>query len=294
MIVVATPYNVAVVQPWDGHEKWSKTISQQITRPLAIAGGLVYVVHSQRLTALDLAAGGAAGQDSDAGSEITAVSGFGERLAVYATADNRVCCVEGVTLKWSMKTVGVVSVFAFDDAQLYIGDDKGYIYALNDTGVEAWRQGFFGRSIRCLLTIPDSIIYADANGNVACVTAATGTPVWSVTTTTKSACTTVSAVPDGNHILITDTTGRIYKLGTQTRKIVWEKDVAGSDRSAPVATDRLVYAGTNAGTLAVLDLMTGELIRSVQLGRGRQTFVAGYVDAVLVTDDAGFLQALIP
>jgi len=193
-----------------------------------------------------------------------------------------------------MLTVGAAMAFAFKDDKLYVGDDEGFVYALNAKGEESWRQSFFQRSIRCLLAMGGSIFYGDGNGNIACLASTNGSTVWATTTTSKAPCVSMSVAEDEDHILVCDATGHIFKLNINARAIVWETLVVGADRSAPVVTDRFVYAGTSTGTVAVLDLGTGDTIRHIDLDAGGNTFVAPHVDAVLVTNDAGYLQALIP
>ena len=254
VVCVTNGGRVSAVDIATSRLNWEFLVREKVSILPHSISGRIYVAHSQLLTVLDLSTGDPIGKDIDAQHEVIGIAAFADQFVVFATADKHVYCFDGLSMKWSIQTEGVASAFAFEDGRLYVGDDAGIVYALTAKGEEDWIQPLFQRSIRCLLVVRGSVIYGDVNGNIACLAGTNGATLWSVTTSANAPCTTMSLVSDEAHILICDATGRVYKLNISKREFIWEKDVVGSDRSAPVVTDRFVHAGTNAGTVAVLIL----------------------------------------
>jgi outer membrane protein assembly factor BamB len=174
-----------------------------------------------------------------------------------------------------------------------VGDERGFVVALDETtGAERWQKDV-GSPIHCGITVTEGLaIVGDDAGILHALDVATGVESWrfeAVGSVYGSA-----AVVDGVAYFGT-TDGRLYALDVATRQVRWLAALMpGSISRAVAVADGIVYAGWGGkspgdqGRLGAYDAATGRLVWSRDLDPGSTStptvadgivFVASGLDA---------------
>jgi outer membrane protein assembly factor BamB len=86
--------------------------------------------------------------------------------------------------------------------------------------------------------------------------------------------------------------GVVRRCRTDDGTEIWNSHPLGSLRNAPVVINGRVFVGLD--TVGVLDARSGTLVRTIELGGRGQSLAVAHPDAVVVVDESGFMQALVP
>jgi len=178
------------------------------------------------------------------------------------------------------------------------------VYALNAaSGEKVWEAKVSG-PMRAPPAVSDGRVFAmTLDNNLVALAADDGRKLWEYAGESEGAGLLGQTTPAvlGNTVITTDSSGNVFALRTETGKLLWGENLAGTARGDAVATmadirgrpviDReMVLAVSNSGTLAAIDLRRGERIWDKSVGGTQGPWVAG--DFVFVVDNDDQLMCL--
>lgn len=198
---------------------------------------------------------------------------------------------------WSFQTRGFVEGGVASDGRVYFaGSVGGVLYALDRAGTLLWsfepQDGTIDEIRSTPLVSNATVIVGNAGGHLYALSAADGTLVWQ--TRLDGGLKSSSARKHVAHFWIGDESGQVYRIRLADGVVEWKVAVPGAVRSTPAWSRGELYVGTMSGTVAVLDIWTGRLLRRVEIGASLFASPAVTPDAVIVADEAGGVHALIP
>ena len=179
------------------------------------------------------------------------------------------------------------------DGAVYVGDEGGYVSALDEsTGAKLW-QVSVGAAINSAVAVADGrVLVGDDAGVLHVLHAATGAEEWSYRAT--AALHGSAAIVDGIAYL-GSVDGGLYALDLVTRHLRWPRvQVPGPISRAIAVSSGVVYVGAGGatdadlGTLRAYDASDGSLLWSAELDPGNtstptvadgRVFIAGGLDA---------------
>jgi outer membrane protein assembly factor BamB len=293
--LVTVSGRVITVDLDSGRENWANTFNGTVACSPVMIDDRVYICHSGFISALSAPTGNEI-WTLNLSADIVALSAITNDLIVYANNDRLLGSIsKGGVKGWQLQSAGVVnSGFAHDGSTLYFGDDAGVLYAIQANGNEAWpRKSIAAVAIHCVLLLAtNTILYGDASGQVIAVNSSAGTVLWSVNL--GAAVEAMSAIPGGSDVLACDARGIVHRIRMSDHSEVWASAPVGSVRSAPAVVNDRAFVATGAGAVVALDINTGREVRRIDLGASGQTYLAGHPEAIIVADESGYIQALLP
>jgi len=158
-----------------------------------------------------------------------------------------------IKLRYSVSSVTV------ENGTVYVGDNNGYLYALDaNTGTRERRCNIGHPLINNSVVIDNTVYIGCANGSLHAIDANTGTKMWNFDT-----CRGVSSPPT----VIDDTAyistfmrpskyAKLYALNRKSGNKKWDFDL-GATQTSPTVVDGTVYAGNNDGILYAIDTESG-------------------------------------
>ncbi len=193
---------------------------------------------------------------------------------------------------------------AFEDGQLFLTTGYGLVAAYSsETGAETWRQSV-GVPIRAAPVVADGVVLAVTVDNSAIAhAAADGRKLWMHQGFSDAAGLVGIGVPAiaGGIAVVPQSSGDLRALRLPTGDLLWEKSLASGRRMSrladfagiradPVISDGVVYAASNSGRLAALDLPSGVELWQRRGGGINTPLLAG--DSLFFLANDGQLMAL--
>ena len=193
---------------------------------------------------------------------------------------------------------------AFDNGRLYVTTPFARAFALDAaTGDEIWQAPLPG-PVRAAPAVSDGRIFVVTIDNqLVALAAGDGSRLWSHAGISEAAGLLGGTTPAvaGDTVIAAYSSGELYALRTETGNVLWTENLAGIQRTDTISTlahirgrpviDRdLVFAVSNSGMLAAIDLRRGGRAWDVEIGGTEQPYVAG--DFVYVLSNSAELIAL--
>jgi eukaryotic-like serine/threonine-protein kinase len=198
---------------------------------------------------------------------------------------------------WAMETGNQQSTPAYDDKRVYIGSDRGILYAFNrKTGQQTWTYPT-GQNVT-ITTQPTTgagrVYFEATDDNVYAVEAATGTLKWKYTRSDGSLGYSSPTFANDRIYVCGETT--LYCLDAETGEEQWKAYLGGKSQGTPVVDGETVYVGGDGTGLSAVNATNGE-IRWTFKGKGNDDWfgtplVAGGL--VYVTSYGRYAYALDP
>jgi outer membrane protein assembly factor BamB len=188
--------------------------------------------------------------------------------------------------------------------RVFVTTPFAYVFALDAaSGKKIWEAKVAG-SMRAPPAVSDGRVFAlTLDNELVSLAADDGRKLWSYAGESEGAGLLGQTTPAvlGNTVITTDSSGNVFALRTETGKLLWGENLAGTARSDAIATmadirgrpviDReMVLAVSNSGTLAAIDLRRGERVWDKSVGGTQGPWVAG--DFVFVVDNDDQLMCL--
>ena len=188
--------------------------------------------------------------------EGTAASG---KEGVYVTGATTVHRFnsEGRT-DWSTEIGSTQSDIALDSRRVYVGSERGTVYALDrQSGAVTWKTLLTGSVRMAPLVLGERVVVESMDNVVYCLEVATGTVSWKFVRPDGSLGYS-APVPGPSGSLLVCGESTVYRLNAATGKEIWRSTVGGRSLATPTFAEGRVYvAGDGAGVVA-LDAETGE------------------------------------
>jgi outer membrane protein assembly factor BamB len=282
----------------DGGVRWTARLTTPVEGAPFLSGNRVYCGHGGGVSAVDMAAGTVVWtcgtQQPVAGpvmvyGQTVVFGGRDEMIHAAAAADGH--------LLWTLQTGGFVEGgVAFDGVAYYAGSADGSLYAIAPDGHLRWTFTPPGAEIEEFKAMPlvthGLVIAGNGAGYVYALNATTGAVTWKI----RLGGSVKGCAPllHTEHFWIASEQGHVCRIAIADGVTVWDSDVHGAVLSQPLWRNSSLYVGTRAGTVAVLDIWTGAIRRTVQVAGPvtASAVVAG--SAVLVTSENGTMTSLIP
>ncbi|MEU5599483.1 PQQ-binding-like beta-propeller repeat protein [Streptomyces sp. NPDC020298] len=143
------------------------------------------------------------------------------------------------------------------DGTVYIGSDRGRVYALDAaTGTARWTHTTRGRINSCSppAAVGGTVYLGSDHGLVYALNAATGTEQWTYTTRDDRFS---SPTVVGGTVYIGSDERKVYALDAATGTEQWIQTIRGSVRSSPAVADGTVFISSSDGRVYALDAITG-------------------------------------
>ncbi len=174
---------------------------------------------------------------------------------------------------------------------VYVGDDMGFVYALDlSSGKLRWKHKA-AEVIRSSPTVVDNtVVFGDDEGVLHALDAKSGIPKWSFPTEGQI----VSSVNhDGENLVFGSYDGSVYCVSPKDGKLIWKHTTEGRVHGTPaIAEGHAIVAGCDEH-LHVIELDTGKPARKVSMGSvsgasaavvGSVAYVGTYGGSVLAID----------
>lgn len=193
---------------------------------------------------------------------------------------------------------------SYASGRVYVSTGGAETLALDAaSGKILWRTGIQAPS-RAAPTVSDGRVYVlNVENNVIALNAADGKQVWRYAGVGRSSTILggASIAASGDVIVAPLSSGDIVALRAENGRQLWIERLAAFRRRNPVTNiaditanpviDRgRVYAVSNAGRLAAIDLRTGQRIWDVDVGSRQTPWIAG--DYVFILTNSGHLAAI--
>jgi outer membrane protein assembly factor BamB len=159
---------------------------------------------------------------------------------------------------WQHKTVGgIESAPAMADGTVYVGTDRGRVYALDAaTGRSDWVK-VLGGHLYSRPAVAGGVLYVSStDDDIYALDAATGQVRW--IHHTAGQVVSGPAVADGI-VYVGSDDDNVYALDAGTGRVRWTRPTSGSVLSSPAVVGRTVYVGSADGMLYALDAATGHI-----------------------------------
>ena len=170
------------------------------------------------------------------------------------------------------------------DGRVYVGDWRGYEYALDErTGRVRWRF-HTGGAVKGGAALAGHRLYVGSyDGHLYCLDARTGRLIWRASSQPRLGSSgefySTPAVAYGR-VYVGSTDGKVYSFGATSGEIRWSHSTGGYVYSAPAVWDGLVYAGSYDHYLYAFDAATGD-VRWRFRGNGPISGAATVIDGVV-------------
>ncbi len=193
---------------------------------------------------------------------------------------------------------------AVDDGRLYVTTPFALVFALDaETGDEIWQAELPGPSRAAPAVAGGRVFAVTIDNQLAALDADDGSRLWSHAGISEAAGLLGGTTPAvaGDTVIAAYSSGELYALRAETGNVQWTENLAGIQRTdtisslahirgRPVIDRDLVFAVSNSGTLAAIDLRRGGRAWDVEIGGTQQPYVAG--DFVYVLSNNAELVAL--
>lgn len=166
---------------------------------------------------------------------------------------------------WVYETAGGINCTpAQASGTVYIGDDSGWVYALNAvTGQLRWKH-FISGKVWSRPAVSDGMLYIGSTDHkVYGLYAATGRVRWVYRT--GGQVNSGPAVADGT-VYVGSKDGKLYALSALTGLVLWSH-VTGSVQGNPAVADGVVYAGSGNHQVYALSAVTGRVLWTYLTGK---------------------------
>ncbi|MCS6804727.1 MAG: PQQ-binding-like beta-propeller repeat protein [Acidobacteriota bacterium] len=257
----AQHYSLLAVDKQTGRIRWEKSWPQQIT-----------AVSVQPATADSVSSRLYLG---DAGGFFTAIDPSSQQVI------------------WQVKTEQAVSASAREhEGIVYTGSDDGRLYALDArTGAERWRFSTHG-PVRARVEIsPDRIFVGSFDGSLYCLERGSGRQRWRTRT---GAAIAAQPLLIAHRLIVCSYDNFAYALDSKSGAIQWKTKLSGRLIAEPIRHgDSVLVAALRASNVMMLRVSDGQLIGSLELGKGIELVAAPVMtDTILVmTTDRGIIAA---
>ncbi|MEO8378265.1 MAG: PQQ-binding-like beta-propeller repeat protein [Acidobacteriota bacterium] len=281
-----------------GQTRWTKDLPGAIEGGIALSGGRAFVGHAKGVTAL-MADSGQLVWARETPEAVTSPVQVFSGSVVFGCRDAKVRALaeaDGADL-WVFQTDGFVEGgVTFDGSAYFVGSAGGTLYALDRTGTLLWsftaEDGTVDEIKSTPLVSNSIVVVGNAGGHLYALAAADGQLVWQIRL--AGSLKTSSARMHASHFWIGDESGHVYRIRLIDGVVEWKVDVRGAVRNTIAWNLGELYVGTATGIVAILDIWTGKLLRSVDVGAPIFASPVITPDAVIVADEHGGVHALVP
>lgn len=118
---------------------------------------------------------------------------------------------------------GLTSPIIGDDGVIYVADDSGYVYAVNENGTKRWEKMVDPAGIAGMVLSPTYLFVATSGGRVLALQPATGTEVWNQQYTTNEIVGTPLLAANG-YLYFADDDDNLYAVEQSTGALKWIAD----------------------------------------------------------------------
>ncbi|WP_459940832.1 outer membrane protein assembly factor BamB family protein [Deferrisoma palaeochoriense] len=199
---------------------------------------------------------------------------------------------------WRFPTRGrVYASAAWTGGVFVVGDDAGRVYAVTPRGEKAWEFATTYPVVAGVLTDGERVYVPVADGNVFCLEAATGRPLWQYGRkfpAHRSVFRAHGLALGGGRVYAGFWDGTVVALDPEVGRVLWRASLEGAGfrdvAAGPVYEGERVYAGSLDGPVVALHAATGEILWKADLPAAGGIAVGA--DAVYVGSPGGALVAL--
>lgn len=165
---------------------------------------------------------------------------------------------EGGRTLWATETGSQQSSPALDDTRVYIGSDRGFLYAMNrKTGQVVWRAPTNDTILSAPAVGGGRVFFEGTDNNVYGVDAATGKLAWKFARPDGSlGYASPVYTPDAGLFVAGES--NLYRLDPQTGTQTWRAVVGGKSLSTPAVAARRVFVGSDAAGLSAFSVADGK------------------------------------
>lgn len=185
--------------------------------------------------------------------------------------------------------------------RVYVTTPFARVFALDAASGEAVWEAAIAAPMRAAPTVSDGRVFVlTIDNQLVALAAEDGRRLWSHASVSETAGLLGGASPAvvGNTVIAAYSSGELYALRAETGRVLWNESLAGIRRGDAISTltdirgrpvvDRdLVFAISNSGLLAAIDLRRGSRVWDRDIGGSQSPWVAG--DFVYVLDNNGEL-----
>lgn len=161
--------------------------------------------------------------------------------------------------RWRVETDGAVGASAsVVDGTVYVGDDRGNLYALaTDDGTEQWRFEAGGQINSTPAVVDETIYFGSGDNSVYAIDRADGTENWQFETDDQVVAS--PTVVDGT-VYVGSKDFRLYAIDASDGTEQWSAIAGNAFSAAPAVVDGTVYVGSEDRSLYALDADDGTLL----------------------------------
>lgn len=181
-----------------------------------------------------------------------------------------------LTVRWRFEAAEAVgSTAAIVGDTVYIGDDMGFVYALDlGSGEVRWKRQA-GEVIRSSPTVVGgTVVFGDDEGTLHALDARSGNPQWSFKTEAQIISSTNH---DGGRLVFGSYDGSVYCLSAKDGTLLWKHKTEGRVHGTPAIAERHAIVAGCDEYLHVLPLNTPKAARKISMGSvsGASVAIAG-------------------
>lgn len=176
-----------------------------------------------------------------------------------------------------------------DGSQLFIGSEKAQLYALStDDGALAWQTTVAGEAVSRPVVSDGLVIVHTSNGLLQALDATNGQIKWTITLNVPSLSLRGESAPAAafGAAVIGGDNGSVSAVLLQKGQLIWQQNISLAKGATeisrlsdvdmtPVIMDGVVYATAYNGSLAALDLRSGQIIWRQKIGSVHNVVVNG-------------------
>lgn len=176
------------------------------------------------------------------------------------------------------------------DGFVYVGNDDGSVYALNDsTAYELWKFEA-DDSVRSSPLVVDEIVFFGSNDtNLYALDAKSGEEQWTYETGGEVVSSPVVA---NETVYVGSRDGNIYAINAESGREEWTYETDGRVDSSPVVVDGTVFVGSHDNNLYALDAESGEEAWRFETGGIIQTPPTIHNEIVYISSEDTHVYAL--